>query len=198
MSSRLNIKFKGQSQDFELTEDGLLANLNTTQHKLEYKIPFEEIKDEIYTTRVKGDKKVALLYISLFFNIIFALCLFFEYYDYNLIYFYAIILALSLPLVLAFNEINKSFEEKHIASSKILYFIRTSQNANEVDLFIKSIFEHRNQFFKNKYLKIDPIIPFHIQDERILWLYTNKYITESEYEVFKDDLDRYTNFNPRI
>ncbi|MCG9792908.1 hypothetical protein [Flavobacterium algicola] len=198
MSNRLDIKFKGQSQNFELVEDGILAILNTTQHKLEYKIPFEEIKDETYTIRVKGDKNVALLYISFFFNIIFALCIFFEYYSYNLIYFYLIVLSLSLPLFLVFNEVNKGYEEKHIASSKILYFIKTKQNADQIELFIKSIFKHRNQFFKNKYLKIDPIIPTYVQEERILWLYTSKYITESEYEVFKDDLDRYTNFNPRI
>ena len=57
MENKLEIKYRNQKQSFEILEDSLSVYLNTLNHKLEYKIPFEEIKNEIYTTRVKGDKK---------------------------------------------------------------------------------------------------------------------------------------------
>jgi hypothetical protein len=196
--SNLKIKVKNQTQEFEILEDAVAVNLNTDQHKLSYKIPFEEIRDSTYTIRNKGDKKVGLLYLSSFFNIVLILFIFSDELKFDLLYVYAAIFPLTLLLTLAFNEINKGFEEKHIESDKILYFISTKKNESEIDNFIASIFENRNSFIKAKYLKIDPIIPYHIQNERILRLYTNKHITESEYELIKEDLDRYFNFNPTI
>ena len=196
MENRLEIKLKNQKQSFEILEDSLFVYLNTLKHQLEYKIPFEEIKNDIYTIRSKGDKKESFLYTSLFFNIVLSLFIVSENYKIDLIYVYSLIFPLTLVLTFAFNEINKGFEEKHIESSKILYFIYTKKNSNEIDVFIKSLFEKRNAYFKSKYFLIDPVLPYNVQHERYIWLYTNKYISENEYEVIKEDLDKYFNFNP--
>ena len=192
--TKLKIKVKNQSQEFEILEDSVAVNLNTDQYKLSYNIPFEEIRDSTYTIRNKRDRKEGFLYLSIFFNVILILFIFSDELKFDLIYVYAAIVPLTLLLTLAFNEINKGFEEKHIESDKILYFISTKKNEHEVDNFIASIFKNRNSFIKTKYLKIDPIIPYHIQNERILRLYTNKHISESEYELIKEDLDKYFNF----
>ena len=198
MKNKLEIKFKNQKQSFEILEDSLLVDLNTLKHQMEYKIPFDEIKNDIYTVRSKGDKKEALLYLSIFFNIILSLFIFFENYKFDLIYLYSLIFPLTLVLSLSFNVINKGFEEKHIESSKILYFIYAKKNASEIDTFIKNIFEKRNAFFKDKYFLIDPVLPYNVQYERYVWLYTNKYITQYEFDEIKEDLDKYFNFNPSI
>lgn len=198
MENKLEIKFKNQKQSFEILEDSLLVDLNTLKHQMGYKIPFDEIKNDIYTVRSKGNKKEAFLYLSIFFNIILSLFIFFENYKFNLIYLYSIIFPLALVLTLFFNEINKGFEEKHIESSKILYFIYTKKNASEIDIFIKYLFEKRNAFFKAKYFLIDPVLPYNVQYERYVWLYTNKYITQYEFDEIKEDLDKYFSFNPSI
>lgn len=198
MENKLEIKFKNQKQSFEILEDSLLVNLNTLKHQMEYKIPFDEIKNDIYTVRSKGDKKEAFLYLSIFFNIILTLFIFFEDYKFDLIYLYSIIFPLTLVLTLIFNEFNKGFEEKHIESSKILYFIYNKKNASKIDTFIKNVFEKRNAFFKTKYFLIDPVLPYHVQYERYVWLYTNKYITQYEFDEIKEDLDKYFKFNPSI
>ena len=190
----LQIELKNQSQEFTILDDSLAVNLNTDEHKLKYKIPFEEIKNSTFIIKKKRDKTVALFYISVFFNVILILFIFSDEFKLDLIYAYALIFPLSLLLVLAFNEINKGYEEKHIESDKILYFIFTKKNEKEVEEFISSLFLSRNNFFRRKYLRIDPIIPYHIQNGRILWLYSNKYISESEYELVKEDLDKYFNF----
>jgi hypothetical protein len=198
MENKLEIKFKNQKQSFEILEDSLLVDLNTMKHQMEYKIPFDEIKNDIYTVRSKGDKKEAFLYLSIFFNIILSLFIFFENYKFDLIYLYSITFPLTLVLTLFFNKINKGFEEKHIESSKILYFIYTKKYTSEIDAFIKYLFEKRNAFFKAKYFLIDPVLPYNIQYERYVWLYTNKYITQYEFDEIKEDLDKYFNFNPSI
>jgi hypothetical protein len=196
MNNKLEIRYRNQKQSFEILDDSLFVNLNTIKHQLEYKIPFEEIKNDIYSIRSKGDKKEDFLYTSIFFNIVLSLFILFENYKIDLIYVYSLIFPLTLVLTLAFNEINKGFEEKHIESSKILYFIYTKKNSNEIDVFIKFLFEKRNGYFKNKYFLIDPVLPYNVQYERYIWLYSNKYINENEYEEIKEDLDKYFNFNP--
>ena len=193
---KLKIKVRNQSQEFEILEDSLFVNLNTVKHKLKYKIPFEEIKNDCYTIRSKGDKKDTFLYISIFFNIILSFFIFFENYKINLIYVYALIFPFTMVLSFLFNEINKGFEEKHIESSKILYFICTKKNSVEVDNFINLLFKKRNAYFKNKYFLIDPVLPYNVQYERHIWLYNNKYISETEFEVIKEELDKFFNFNP--
>nr|WP_315148894.1 hypothetical protein [uncultured Flavobacterium sp.] len=196
MENKLEIKYRNQKQSFEILEDSLFVHLNTLKHQLEYKIPFEEIKNDIYTIRNKGDKKDAFLYFSIFINIVLLFFIFFENYKIDLIYVYSGIFPLTLILSFALNDINKGFEEKHIESSKILYFICSKKNKIEIDIFIKTLFEKRNAYFKNKYFLIDPILPYNAQYERYIWLYTNKYIDENEFEIIKEDLDKYFNFNP--
>ena len=49
--------------------------------------------------------------------------------------------------------------------------------------------------FRKKYFLIDPVLPYNVQYERYIWLYSNKYINENEFEVIKEDLDKYFNFN---
>ena len=51
------------------------------------------------------------------------------------------------------------------------------------------------EFFRKKYFLIDPVLPYNVQYERYIWLYSNKYINENEFEVIKEDLDKYFNFN---
>lgn len=190
----LKIKIHNQSQEFTILDDSVAIDFNTNEHKLAYKIPFDEIKDSTYTIRKKRDKKEGLLYISAFFNIILILFIFSEELKIGLIFISYLLIPLTIILVLGLTSFNKGFEEKHIESDKILYFIFTKKNEIEVDRFISCIFEKRNAFFKNKYLKIDAVLPYHFQSDRILWLYTNKFISESEYEIIKEDLDRYFNF----
>jgi hypothetical protein len=190
----LKIKLHNQSQEFTILDDALAIDFNTDEHKLAYKIPFEEIKNSTYTIRKKRDKNEALLYISVFFNVILILFIFSDELKIGLIYISYLLLPLTIILTLGLTIFNKGFEEKHIESDKILYFIFTKKNEIEIDRFISCIFEKRNAFFKNKYLIIDPVLPYHFQIDRILGLYTNKFITESEYEIIKEELDRYFNF----
>ena len=194
MDNILNIKHKNQSQTFEILDDSVDVKLNTDKHQLSYKIPFEEIKKSSHTIHVKNDSKTGILYCSLLFNVILILFIFSDEFQFKLIYVYYCLVPILCFFYLLSNEFNKGFDEKHIDAEKILYFIITKKNKNEVDNFIYSIFEQQQYFFKNKYLKIDPIIPHYRQKERILWLYTNKYISESEYEVINEDLDKYFNF----
>ncbi len=129
MNNKLEIRYRNQKQSFEILDDSLFVNLNTIKHQLEYKIPFEEIKNDIYSIRSKGDKKEAFLYTSIFFNIVLSLFILFENYKIDLIYVYSLIFPLTLVLTLAFNEINKDLKKNILNPAKfyILFTPRKTQ-----------------------------------------------------------------------
>ena len=110
----------------------------------------------------------------------------------------SIFFSTSFAVILVLKTLFEDYNEKHIDSSKLFYFIYTKKNAAEVDDFIELVYRKQIDFFRKKYFLIDHVLHYNLQYERYIWLYTNKYINENEYEVIKEDLDRYFNFNPTI
>ncbi len=198
MVNKLEIKFKNQKQSFEITDQEVIVDLDTAKHKLKYNIPLEEIKTTHYISKIKEDSTSMLLYLSLFFNIAFVLYLISDYFKFSPVLIQSIILSTSLGFVAVIKIFLDGHNEKHIDSSKLFYFIYTKKNAVEVDKFIELVYKKQIDFFRNKYFVIDTILPYNVQYERYIWLYSNKYINENEYEVIKEDLDKYFNFNINI
>lgn len=198
MENKLDIKFKNQKQSFEITDEGLLINLNTFKHTLKYKIPFEDIKKNWHIEKGSLDKATIRLYTSLFLNIFLILCLIIAVNNAPPLAFKMICFLLLLPFIFMVKKNTEGYEEKHIDSSKLFYFIYTKKNAVEVDTFIELVYQKQIEFFRKKYFLIDPVLPYNVQYESYIWLYSNKYINENEYEVIKEDLDKYFNFKPTI
>lgn len=195
MKNRLEIKFRNQKQTFEILEDEIIVNLDTAKHKLKYNIPLEEIKSTQYINKTKEDLTSMLLYFSLFLNISFILYLISDYFKFTPVLIQSILLSTLLTFVTIIKAFFDGHNEKHIDSSKLFYFIYTKKNSQEIDKFIELVYKKQIDFYRRKYFIIDPILPYNIQYERYIWLYTNKYINENEYEVIKEDLDKYFNFN---
>lgn len=196
--NELKIRFKNQRQFFEISEDEIRIELDTVKHKLKYNISLDDIQNSWYIENGGPDSKTNLLYISAFFNVLFLLALISELNDAPKLGIYMLLSLTLLPLLLFFKWSSEAYEEKHIGSSKVFYFIYTPKTAAEVDRFISLVYQKQKDFFKRKYFIVDPVLPYNVQHERYLWLYTNKYINENEYEVIKEDLDRLFNFNPTI
>lgn len=196
MENKLEIKFKNQKQSFEILEEEIIVDLDTAKHKLKYNIPLEDIKSAQYIEKAKEPSSLILFYFSFFLNIAFILYFITDYFKFSAVLIQSIILSTSLIFITAIKFLFETHNEKHIESSKIFYFIYTKKNASEVDKFIELVYQKQIEFFRRKYFKIDPVLPYNFQYERYLWLYTNKYISENEYEVIKENLDKYFNFNP--
>lgn len=196
MENKLEIKFKNQKQTFEILEDEIIVDLDTAKHKLKYNIPLEEIKSTQFINKTKEDSSTMLLYFSLFLNIAFIIYLISDYFKFGPVLIQSILLSSSLAFVAVIKTFLDGHNEKHIDSSKLFYFIYTKKNSSEVDQFIELVYQKQIDFFRRKYFIVDPILPYNVQYERYIWLYSNKYINENEYEVIKEDLDKYFNFNP--
>ena len=198
MDNKLEIKYGNQKQLFEILDEEIRVNLNTAKHKLKYNIPLEDIENSWYIEKGSLDKTTVRLYTSLFLNLFLILCAVALLNNAPPLAFKILCSFLLLPFIFMIIKNTKEYEEKHIKSSKHLYFIYTKKNAVEVNTFIELVYQKQIDFFRKKYFLIDPVLPYNIQYERYIWLYTNKYINENEYEVIKEDLDKYFNFNPTI
>lgn len=195
MKNKLEIKFKNQKQVLEILDDGISVDLNTVSQKLKYEIPFEEIEKGSFLKKGEPDKITIRLYTSVFLNLFLILTLITVLNDAPKQAIGIMFFLMLIPFIFLIVKNSQVYEEKHLKSSKLLYFIYTNKNKTEVDNFIEQIYKAKVNYFRKKYFLIDPVLPYHLQNERYIWLYTNKYIDENEYEVIKDDLDKYFNFN---
>ncbi|MGO4904189.1 hypothetical protein [Flavobacterium sp. W20_MBD1_R3] len=198
MINKLEIKYRNQKQSFEILDEEIRVDLSTAKHKLKYNIPLEDIENSWFIEKGSLDKTTVRLYTSLFLNLFLILCLVVLFNKAPPLAFKILCSFLFLPFIFMIIKNTEECEEKHLRSSKHLYFIYTKKNAAEVDAFIELVYQKQIEFFRKKYFLIDPVLPHNLQYERYIWLYSNKYINENEYEVIKEDLDRYFNFNPNI
>lgn len=198
MNNKLEIKYRGQKQSFEILDNEILVDMRTTKHKLQYRVPLEEIKNQQYICKNKHDGFTVLAYLSFYFNLALIIYLFIDFSKTPKESATTLFISAVIIPVIFLKSYFSDFDEKHIESSKILYFIYTKKLAPKIDAFIELIYQKQKDFYRSNYFKIDPVLPYPIQYERYLWLYSNKYINENEYDLIKEELDKYTNFNPTI
>ena len=198
MINKLEIKYRNQKQSFEILDEEIRVDLNTAKHKLKYNIPLEDIKSTHFISKTKQNGFTLIAYFSIILNFILAIYILSEFLKLTQNLLLSIFFSTSFAVVLVLKTLFEDYNEKHIDSSKLFYFIYTKKNAVEVDDFIELVYRKQIDFFRKKYFLIDHVLPYNLQYERYIWLYTNKYINENEYEVIKEDLDRYFNFNPTI
>ena len=198
MINKLEIKYRNQKQSFEISDEEIKVDLNTAKHKLKYNIPLEDIKSTHFISKTKQNGFTLIAYFSIILNFILAIYILSEFLKLTQNLLLSIFFSTSFAVVLVLKTLFEDYNEKHIDSSKLFYFIYTKKNAAEVDDFIELVYRKQIDFFRKKYFLIDHVLPYNLQYERYIWLYTNKYINENEYEVIKEDLDRYFNFNPTI
>jgi hypothetical protein len=198
MINKLEIKYRNQKQSFEISDEEIRVDLNTAKHKLKYNIPLEDIKSTHFISKTKQNGFTLIAYFSIILNFILAIYILSEFLKLTQNLLLSIFFSTSFAVVLVLKTLFEDYNEKHIDSSKLFYFIYTKKNAAEVDDFIELVYRKQIVFFRKKYFLIDHVLPYNLQYERYIWLYTNKYINENEYEVIKEDLDRYFNFNPTI
>lgn len=195
MENTLRIKFNNQNQFFQIQENGVFVDYNTVNHKLSFLVLFEEIEENFVIQNGPIDVKTNRLYTSIFLNIY--------------LVFYIIILSNDapnnakwiffflcfIPFIFLLVKNTQKYDEKHLNSKKLLYFIYTNKNSQDVDNFISSIYLKQKEYFRKKYFKLDPIIPFQIQFERYLWLYEKNIINENEYIIILEDLKKHHGLN---
>jgi len=198
MENKLEIKFKNQKQSFEILEDEIVVDMHTAKHKLKYNIPLDDIKNNWHILEGSLDRVSMGLSASILFNVILMICLLAITQDAPPLAMEIISYLLFLPFIMSGILYAKRHQEKHISSSKLFYFIYTEKNKNEVDRFIDLIFKKQIDFFKRKYYKVDPVLPYQTQYDRYVWLYSNEYITQNDFEDIKEDLDKFFSFNPSI
>jgi hypothetical protein len=198
MKNKLEIKYRNQKQSFEILDEEIRVDLNTAKHKLKYNIPLEDIKSTHFISKTKQNGFTFIAYFSIILNFILAIYISSEFLKLTQNILLSIFFSTSFAAVFVLKTLYEDNNEKHIDSSKLFYFIYTKKNAAEVDAFIELVYQKQIEFFRKKYFLIDPVLPYNLQYERYIWLYTNKYINENEYEIIKEDLDKYFNFNPTI
>ncbi len=127
MEVKLEIKFNNQKQIFEILDNEIAVDLNTSKHKLKYKIPLEDIQKNYHIINGTPDKITNRLYASLFLNVFLILYCITIVNNAPPLAIKMMTVLLLLPFVFILIKNNQEYEEKHIESSKLFYFIYTKK-----------------------------------------------------------------------
>ena len=92
-------------------------------------------------------------------------------------------------MVLTFRSLRQQYLEIRTKFEPIQVRIRRSNEA-EARRFMDKIIEQIREYFRSRYMFVDPDLPVEMQIKNYKWLEINNLITKAEYEVLKLELKR--------
>lgn len=189
-----NLKQKNNrnSKYFEILENGIFVKDKTSKQNQEYIVLFNEITDEQFIINRTKDVILIVLMLSLLLNAIFLNILIQESFEipfkYGILVFFVLLIPFLILIAFFGNEFKKE-NLKILKASKPINFFYEKKDKESVDKFLKEIKEAKKQFYIKEYFKIDNLLPFEVQKQRIHWLYENKYITEKDAKFILEELE---------
>lgn len=189
---KLTQKIRKDKRSFEIVEDGVLVDIQNLNNIQKYKVNFDEIRKDEYINIKRPDPIVILFIFSAVFNAIFFSIIVTEYAQIsfeNSRWTVFGIFSVLIMVLIGFKEQYQKVYLKSLESNKPLNFIYTKKTTKEVDEFIYQIKAKQKEYLRKKYFKVDPIIPFETQKNRILWLYETELISAIEYEQIMTELE---------
>ncbi len=188
----LKQKMGNDRRSFTIETDGVYVDSTDLENTQKYKVNYVEIRKDEYIYRKTAHSLFSWLCASFLLNAIFLTALLTESFSLLADYGHYVFFASLLPLIILVSVYREHFQKvelKSLDADKALTFIYTKKYGESVDAFIAEIKKAQQRYFKDKYFKIDPIIPPDIQESRLLWCYDNGYINESEYRVIMEELE---------
>jgi uncharacterized membrane protein len=185
-------KIRSDKREFRIVEDGIIVDINNVGNIQNYKVNFNEIRRDEFIN-VKTAHPLAWLFIlSGVLNVILLTTILTEFFQTSFEqgkWIFIGAFAVFLIIIVTLKDHFQKVDIKNLDANKPLSFIYTKKYKSEVDKFINQIHLEQKEFFKKNYYRIDAVLPFDVQKNRILWLYENKYIAENEYKAILKELE---------
>lgn len=188
----LKQKIRNDKREFRIVEDGVIVDINDVGNIQNYKVNFHDIGKDEYINLKAAHPLAWLFVLSGVLNIILVTTVLTEFFQTSFEQGKWIFVGAFMVFVIIIASLKEHFEKvsmKNLASNKPLSFIYTKKNQSEVDAFIGEIHSEQRNFYKNMYYRIDPILPFETQKNRVLWLYENNHINENQYKTILKELE---------
>lgn len=160
--------------EYIIEDDGLRIIRKGLASGSDQKLEFEEIGSKITTAK---SSVLTWMYISIVFLIFGVVLVFFEN---------NIGSASFLASVLFFGFFLNSRKHATILSqadhTTFIEFVHLSKEEDSLKTFLETLLEKRNAFLKEKYMKLDSLMPFNQQYSNLIWLYELHLISREELE----------------
>ncbi len=158
----------------------------TEYHK--FNIKYEDIGFETYTTELKLSSGIVYLCVSILINIVLIICLLDIKYpksDFVRVSSFCLFF-----LLIALNFYFYKDRSRKIIQGKynIDFYYDTKQRCQEVDQFIADMKEAKRNYIRNKYFLLDELLSLEELEYQFKWLYRDKYISKSEYDLMMEEL----------
>jgi hypothetical protein len=113
MENKLEIKYRNQRQSFEILENEISVDLNTTKHKLIYNVPLEDIKNTHFISKTKQNGFTLIAYFSIILNFVFAIYISSEFITLTKNLLLSIFFSTSFAAIFVLKTLFEDYNEKH-------------------------------------------------------------------------------------
>src|SRR5688572_31826698 len=183
MTKTLKHKRYPEFRNYEIVSNGLKIEFKTNDSYNEQVVKFEEIGFEEQITQFKPSPIASGLFISVFFNILFGLIFLLENFEnLNSGVLSGITGAIIVGMAVWGRQLFKFEKVKYIKGQINLSFWYFRKYRKEVDEFIVTLKSARRDYFREKYLKINENEDNSLFRQKLSWLKSLDYLTESEYQ----------------
>lgn len=172
---------------FELQAEELSIEMKTAGQYQAYKAKYEEIEFNEIISGTRPSTFETALFISVIINLICLTIIFGKNLSSETIgtIFMGFLSGLSLWAYNSFQFKN----EKILKGAQNIFFYYTKKDVDAVDAFIEEIKKRQKLYIREKYMKIDDLLPLDNLENIFQWLYNRKFIERNELEVLIEELN---------
>ncbi len=178
-----------ETRKYTISDIGLETEITNNGQFQASTVQFEEIEfNEMLVRRSPNPAEVGL-FISVFVNLLLIVFLLYQ----NISFIDDKILSgMTMGVIGGLSvwsfQLFKKEKEKILKGPQNLFFFYGKNEKDEVDWFIKELKSVQREYVREKYMRIDDLLPHETQEQTFYWMYKRRFISRSELEILFDEL----------
>jgi hypothetical protein len=194
MKEKLTIEQKRgrQLRKYQILDDEVKAELKTDSTYQSFSFKFDDIEFNEMVVDTKPNPVEIGLFLSVMFNLIFAVILVSDWAEKMQIGTVAVSSTLmgvmSGMSIWAYN-LFKFEREKILKGTQNIFLFYSKKDQGEVDVFIQTLKKKQKEYFRKTFMHFDDTLDLWTYENRLKWLLDKKFIEKEEYKNLQEEVN---------
>jgi hypothetical protein len=194
MKEKLTIEQKRgrQLRKYQILDDEVKAELKTDSTYQSFSFKFDDIEFNEMVVDTKPNPVEIGLFLSVMFNLIFAVILVSDWAEKMQIGTVAVSSTLmgvmSGMSIWAYN-LFKFEREKILKGTQNIFLFYSKKDQGEVDIFIQTLKKKQKEYFRKTFMHFDDTLDLWTYENRLKWLLDKKFIEKEEYKNLQEEVN---------
>jgi len=194
MEEKLNIEQKKgrQLRKYHILDDQVKAELKTDSSYQSFAIKFDDIEfNEMVIDRKPNPVEIGL-FMSIFFNILFAIILISDWaikMQIGTVAISSVLMGVVSGMSVWAYNLFRFEREKILKGTQNIFLFYSKKDMTEVDNFVQLLKRKQREYFRNTYMHFDDTLDLWTYENRLKWLLDKKFIDKEEFKVFQEEIN---------